>query len=155
MSLRAIKWVLGAGQRTRMSNVQRLVLLTLAFHHNDRTNQCNPAVDTLATETGLSARTVQFATRELAASGLITVATRTVHGVQTSNQYDLFGTPKMSSTPRRERPSTKSNGMHPRSPGGVNGGTDQGCTTVHPNLSYPNPSASNVALFPKPMGQQR
>jgi DNA-binding transcriptional MocR family regulator len=124
MSLRAIKWVLEAGQRTRMSSVQRLVLLTLAYHHNDRTNQCNPAVDTLAAETGLSARTVQFATRELAASGLITVATRTVHGIQTSNQYDLFGTPKMSSTPRRERPSTKSNGMHHRSP--------PGCTPVHP-----------------------
>lgn len=91
MSWRAIRWAMQAAPQARLSSVQRLVLLTLAYHHNDRSGACTPSIETLAAETGLSGRAVQLAARAVADTGLITVTPRSVHGIQTSNQYDLFG----------------------------------------------------------------
>jgi len=90
MSWSAIRWAMEASQQARLSTAQRVVLLTLAYHHNDRGGACTPSNETLRAETGLSRRAVQVAVQALEASGLITVAARSVHGIQTSNQYDLF-----------------------------------------------------------------
>lgn len=136
MSWRAIKWAMEAAPQYRLSSAQRLVLLTLAYHHNDKTGTCTPAVDTLAGETGLSDRAVQLATQALAKARLITIAKRTVHGIQTSNQYDLFWPVKgcTTFTPRGEARSSRG--------GEGNGGA--GVKHVHPNSYYPTDSETVV-----------
>lgn len=94
MSWRAVKWAMQAAQEARLTTTPRLVLMVLAVHHNDRTGDCTPSVETLAAETGLSRRAVQISTAALAAAGLITINRRSRHGIQTSNQHDLFGPAK-------------------------------------------------------------
>ncbi|GGH53188.1 hypothetical protein GVY41_09115 [Frigidibacter albus] len=140
MSWRAVRWAMEAAQQVRLSSVQRLVLLTLAYHHNDKTSCCIPSNETLRAETGLSRRAVQLAVQALEASGLVTVSPRAVHGIQTSNQYDLFGKPKGRTTCTRGGASDA-----PR--GGARNGT-AGAHHVHPNSSYPEGSTSNVTAFP-------
>lgn len=91
MSWRAVKWAVNVAQAARLTTTQRLVLMMLAVHHNDRAGICCPSVETLAAETGLSRRGVQIATAALADARVITISSRLKHGIQTTNQYDLFG----------------------------------------------------------------
>ncbi|WP_424990877.1 helix-turn-helix domain-containing protein [Fluviibacterium sp. S390] len=91
MSVRAMNWAIEAAKGSRLTSSERLVLMILAHHHHDRTNACFPSVATLAEVAGLSVRRVQITLRSLADKGLISVAIRTEHGRQRSNQYDLFG----------------------------------------------------------------
>lgn len=133
MSWRAIRWAMGAMQEARLSSVQRLVLITLAYHHHDKTGACTPSVETLAGETGLSRRAVQLATKELANTGMITLTARSVHGIQTSNQHDLFGSIK---------------GRTKCTRGGARNGI-AGVHQVHPNLSNLHQAeGSNITRLP-------
>lgn len=145
MSWRAVRWAMEASQPVRLSSVQRLVLLTLAYHHNDKTSVCTPSVDTLGAETGLSRRAVQLAAQALVATGLITVNKRSRHGIQTSNQYDLFGK------------ATGCTACAPKAPvrGAPNG--TAGAHVVHPNsyLAAPQGDATTVVPFPKRAEGQR
>ncbi|WP_050525525.1 helix-turn-helix domain-containing protein [Pseudorhodobacter aquimaris] len=132
MSWSAIKWAMEASQHARLTTVQRVVLLTLAYHYNDRGGVCTPSNETLRAETGLSRRAVQVAVQALEANGLITVSTRTQHNIQTSNQYDLF---------RNAKGRTRCAG------GGAGNGT-AGAHVVRTNSYSPDRSTSNVAAFP-------
>jgi len=140
MSWSAIRWAMEASQQARLSTAQRVVLLTLAYHHNDRGGACTPSNETLRAETGLSRRAVQVAVQALEASGLITVAARSVHGIQTSNQYDLFRNTK-------GRTSCAVGGRTTCAGGGAGNGT-AGAHVVHPNSYRPDRSATNVSAFP-------
>lgn len=137
MSWSAIRWAMEASQQTRLTTSQRVVLLTLAYHYNDRGGICTPSNETLRAETGLSRRAVQIAVQALEASGLITVSSRSVHGIQTSNQYDLFRNAKGRTTCAR---------------GGARNGT-AGAHVVHPNSYRPTGSDSNVTPFPVQRGR--
>lgn len=140
MSTRAMNWALEAGQAARLNTCERLVLMLLAHHHHDKTGACWPAVATLADKSGLTERSVQMQLRKLEARGLITVTTRTVHGRQTSNQYDLFGKPggAASVTPKPKRRGEPS--FTPEQPArGERGGTPQdgrGVNPRSPNREY-------------------
>lgn len=146
MSWRAVKWAFEAAQGARLSTVQRIVLHALAFHHNDKTEACTPSIDTLMAETGLSRRAVQIAAQQLVSTGLVTVSPRALHGIQTSNQYDLFGRIKgrTTCTPRGA----------PHAPGGAHETEQQGRTTCARTLTT-SEGARNVTLFPQQRGQQR
>lgn len=133
MSWRAIRWAMEAPRAQRLTAVQRLVLLTLAYHHNDRTGQCSPAVDTIAATAGLSDRSVERATAALAAAGLITITPRTRHGIRTSNQYDLFAD-------AQGRTCVAPQGRHKRGSGGEP-------VSPKPSLTSPNGEAGNVLPF--------
>lgn len=144
MSWSAIRWAMEASQQARLTAVQRVVLLTLAYHHNDRGGACTPSNETLRAETGLSRRAVQVAVQALEASGLITVSARAVHGIQTSNQYDLFRNAK-------GRTTCAVKGRTTCAGGGAGNGT-AGAHHVHPNSYRPEPSTSNVTAFPVQRG---
>ena len=91
MSVRALKWAYFIMPQVKLHPSERLVLLSLCYHHHDKTNACFPSVETLMADTGFSERQVQYATKRLAEIGLIFVNKRVVRGHQGSNQYDLFG----------------------------------------------------------------
>lgn len=136
MSWRAIRWAMEAGKAAQLTTVQRTVLWALAYHHNDKTGACNPSVETLADAAGLSPRAVQYATAHLARVGLVTISPRARHGIQTSNQFDLFGKPKGRTTCTR--------GGAPNGRAGVH--------HVHPNLSSPKGGTPGNVL---PFGPRR
>jgi hypothetical protein len=98
MSTRAMNWILETAKGSRLNSSERLVLMILAHHHHDRTNACFPAIATIAELAGLSARRAQSTVRAVTDKGLISVAVRTEHGRQRSNQYDLFGKPRGDAT---------------------------------------------------------
>lgn len=56
--------------------IEKLVAHTLIYHRNNNTGQCNPSVETLCFETGLSESSVRRATRNMAKSGFLTKAKR-------------------------------------------------------------------------------
>lgn len=132
MSWSAIKWAMVASQHARLTTVQRVVLLTLAYHHNAKSAACTPSVDTLRAETGLSRRAVQIAVQALEASGLITVTARNKKNVQTSNQYNLF----------------RSANGRTMCAGGAQETEQRGAHVMHPNLNSPTSSSTNVTAFP-------
>jgi DNA-binding transcriptional MocR family regulator len=144
MSWSAIRWAMEAAQHARLSTVQRVVLLTLAYHYNDRGGVCTPSNETLQTETGLSRRAVQVAVQALEANGLITVSARTKHNIQTSNQYDLFRNTK-------GRTMCAGKGRTVCAGGGAGNGT-AGAHVVRPNSYRAEHSTSNVSAFPLQRG---
>ena len=85
MSIRATNWAIAQV----VSAIQKLVLLALAHRHHAKTGVCSPSVRTLASDTGLSERCVQYRLRELETAGLIKTHPRRQGGAFTSNQYDL------------------------------------------------------------------
>lgn len=91
MSTRAMNWAFETMKGSRLTAAQRLALIALAHHHHDKTNACFPSMETIAAVAGLTVRRAQIAVRALEKMGLISVAVRTEHGRQRSNQYDLFG----------------------------------------------------------------
>lgn len=91
MSVRATKWAYETMPRVKLHPSERLVLLSLCYHHHDKTGACFPSIETISAETGFCERQVQYATKRLAEMGLIYVSKRSVRGHQGSNQYDLFG----------------------------------------------------------------
>jgi biotin operon repressor len=143
MSWRAVRWAIEDTQQANLSSVQRLVLLALAYHHNERGGACYPSNDTIQAETGLSRRAVQTAIKSLKLTGLITVSSRSVHGIQTSNQYDLFG--------RIEGRTTCTPRGAPHARGGAHEIGQQGRTTCTRTLTGAD-SDNNVTPFPSRIG---
>lgn len=94
MSIRAIKWAVAAAQTVDITPLQRCVLFMLAYHHNDKTGQCNPSMLTLGNECGVSDRAVRMAMRGLEHVGLVKSKKQTCEAGQASNQYVLFGAKK-------------------------------------------------------------
>ena len=91
MSARAVTWAIKVGIDKRLHPTERLVLLHLALNHNQATGACFPAVATIAEAAGITSRQAQKVLQRLSGLGVITINTRSVHGRQTSNSYDLFG----------------------------------------------------------------
>jgi len=62
---------LAAAWKANTSPTEKLVLLALADHANDKTGLCFPSIDTLATKTGFSGRTISKAITALEGQGLL------------------------------------------------------------------------------------
>lgn len=122
MSIRAIKWAMAAAQTVDITPVQRCALFVLAYHHSDRTGQCNPSMLTIGNECGVSDRAAREAIRALEHVGLIKSHKRTCSLGQGSNQYTLFGTRKNKSG-RNLRSGTGRN--HTTATTGRNPGSDE------------------------------
>lgn len=85
MSFSAIKWAL----KQPVSPIEKLVLVFVADHANEKTLQCFPSVGTIAAESGLSARSVIRSLNKLVELGLIERSDRFTNNRQTSNIYTV------------------------------------------------------------------
>lgn len=85
MSFQAMTW---ATEQKVPAN-EKLVLLMLANHTNGQTGRCDPSLNRLAEECGMSRDTVIRAMKRLEEKGLIRVIRRTLEGAQISNSYRL------------------------------------------------------------------
>ena len=97
MSFPALSWAV----RQRLPSTQKLVLLMLAERHNKDSGQCNPSLELLAEDCGLSRRSVIDQVAKLQAAGYLTVRHRANGGVRMPSQYILhldFGTPEQVKT---------------------------------------------------------
>lgn len=93
MSIKAINWARAICADIGAPPKHRLVLFIISLHHNDRTGQCFPSYETLASSTGYRRRGVIEIVKELEANGLLTKQMRRENGHQGSNNYVLFGRP--------------------------------------------------------------
>ena len=94
MSIRAIKWVHSILPVVDLPPTERLTLLVLAFHHNDRTNECFPAISTLSDEVGVGQKRQREAINTLVDWRLIQKRRGGTASGNASNRYTLFGNPK-------------------------------------------------------------
>jgi hypothetical protein len=76
----------------------RFVSVTLAWHHNGKTGQCDPSIALLCEETGLSERAVRLSLRTIEAAGYMTTTPRR----GTTPLYIL--TPPALDAPRQQMP---------------------------------------------------
>jgi len=76
----------------------RFVSVTLAWHHNGKTGQCDPSIALLCEETGLSERAVRLSLRTIEAAGYMTTTPRR----GTTPLYIL--TPPAPDAPRQQMP---------------------------------------------------
>lgn len=85
-----MKWAFDVSTQHGLNQTHRLVLLALSYHHHQKTDECYPDLETIASYAGLSTRRARSATHALESMGLIRIRNRFVGGHQRSNQYDLF-----------------------------------------------------------------
>ncbi|MCE6973082.1 helix-turn-helix domain-containing protein, partial [Cereibacter sphaeroides] len=93
MSIRAINWARKTCSAFGVPAQHRLALFALCFFHNDKTGECFPSYDSIATDIGYGRRKTIDLVRDLEANGLVMIQTRRAGGHQGSNQYVLFGKP--------------------------------------------------------------
>lgn len=86
MSTIAMAWAM----REHLPALSKMLLITLADHHNAETGQCNPSIRRICAVSGMTARTVNAHTKALTTLGHITVTPASRYdGSQTSNDYHL------------------------------------------------------------------
>lgn len=85
MSFQAMAWA--AKQELKCG--PKMVLMMLAHHANNKSNDCHPSLQTLADECGLSRRAVCRYCSDLENEGLITRKGRAQNGAQISNIFTL------------------------------------------------------------------
>ena len=93
MSFPALSWAV----RQKLPSTQKLVLLMLAERHNKDSGQCNPSLELLADDCGLSRRSVIDQIAKLQDAGYLTVRHRAKDSVKLPSQYVLhlgFGVPE-------------------------------------------------------------
>lgn len=93
MSFPALAWAV----RQRLPSTQKLVLLMLAERHNKDSGQCNPSLELLADDCGLSRRSVIDQIAKLQEAGYLTVRHRAKDNLRLPSQYVLhlsFGVPE-------------------------------------------------------------
>ena len=93
MSFSALSWAV----RQKLPSTQKLVLLMLAERHNKDSGQCNPSLELLAEDCGLSRRSVIDQISKLQEVGYLTVRHRAKENLKLPSQYVLhlgFGTPE-------------------------------------------------------------
>jgi hypothetical protein len=93
MSFSAVKWAF----KQAVSPTEKLVLLFIADHANEKTQQCWPSLGTIAKEAGLSTRSVIRSVNRLVELGLLDRADRFSNNRQTSNVYTVKIKPLVSS----------------------------------------------------------
>lgn len=137
MSVIAMDWAMTL-RGLDMTPVQRVVLFVLCHHHNGKTGQCNPTMETVGAEAGITARAAREAIRALEHIGLVRSEKRTNERGQAANQYALFGTIQntsgrnlRSATGRNTGSSTGRN--HTTATGRNTGSSRPGGTPVPPN----------------------
>lgn len=95
MSLTALRAAFAHVANVEMGIPSKLVLLSLANHHNQETGRCDPSNDRLQKSTGLSERAIRKAIRELEALNVITTVERkqrTGRGKKNlTNRYRIAG----------------------------------------------------------------
>ena len=92
MSFNAMAWAV----RQKLPCTQKIVLLMLADRHNSDTGRCDPSHDRLASDCGLTRRSVMDQLAKLDKAGFIKTHHRVIDKLKTSNQYTLvldFGAP--------------------------------------------------------------
>ena len=97
MSFHALAWAV----RQRLPSTQKLVLLMLAERHNGDSGQCNPSLELLADDCGLSRRSVIDQIAKLQEAGYLTVLHRAKDNARLPSQYVLrlsFGIPEAAKT---------------------------------------------------------
>ena len=85
MSFSAIKWAF----KQPLSPTEKLVLLCIADHAHEKTQQCWPSLGTIAKESGLSTRSVIRSVNKLVELGLLGRTDRFSNNRQTSNIYTI------------------------------------------------------------------
>jgi len=85
MSHAATKWAF----KIRLPHLQKHVLLTLAYRHNHKTGRCDPSIQRLADDTGMSADSVRRNIKLLAELGHLEIVHRHRGPVQLRNKYVL------------------------------------------------------------------
>ena len=93
MSFPALAWAV----RQKLPSTQKLVLVMLAERHNKDSGQCNPSLELLADDCGLSRRSVIDQIAKLQTSGYLTVRHRAKDSARLPSQYVLhlgFGVPE-------------------------------------------------------------
>lgn len=85
MSFQSMAWAV----RQKLPCTQKMVLVMLADRHNDDTGRCDPSHDKLASDCGLSRRTVIDHIEALEKAGFLSISRRSIDGYKTSNQYQL------------------------------------------------------------------
>ena len=85
MSFPALSWAV----RQKLPSTQKLVLLMLAERHNKDSGQCNPSLELLADDCGLSRRSVIDQIAKLQTAGYLTVRHRANEGLRLPSQYVL------------------------------------------------------------------
>ena len=95
MSMTAIRAAFAHIENVEMGIPAKIVILTLANHHNQETGRCDPSVARIAKASGISERAVRSAIRELEGLKLITTVERkqrTGRGKKNlTNRYRLAG----------------------------------------------------------------
>lgn len=86
MGRKALDW---AWEQTGLSTNKKLILICLADHHNDKTGQCNPKRERIASRVGISERSVSDITNKLQELGLLTKEERRHGARQAATQYHL------------------------------------------------------------------
>ena len=90
MSFQAMTWAV----RQELPVREKMVLLMLANRVNADTGRCDPSIQRLATDCGMSKDSVRRAITALAGRGLIEVLRRSREGVQLPNHYRIAAGPE-------------------------------------------------------------
>lgn len=85
MSHRATVWAINQ----KLPALAKLVLLILADRHNNDTNRCDPSIDRMATDCGMSPDSVRRHLKVLTEKGLISVHPRRSGPVNLTNRYSF------------------------------------------------------------------
>lgn len=85
MSFEAMTWAV----KQRLPCTQKMVLLMLANRTNHDSGRCDPSIEALAKDCGLSARTVQAVLKELQTAGMLKVILRRSGKINKPNHYRL------------------------------------------------------------------
>jgi biotin operon repressor len=85
MSFQAMAWAVNFDLPVK----QKMVLLMLANRTNADTGRCDPSMDKLAADCGMSKTSVKSAIRELKELGIVAVEERRIGDVHLTNQYTL------------------------------------------------------------------
>ena len=85
MSHKATVWAFSQ----KLPALQKLVLIVLADRHNGDTGRCDPSMERISEDCGMSKRSVRSAIRSLETAGIITAIHRFEGPVQLTNSYRL------------------------------------------------------------------
>lgn len=94
MSFTAISTALRVISEKKLTNSAKLVLIALASRHNQETGRCDPSLERMGKDMGISKRAVRDGLRELEENGLIQTVHRTAETGRgkrnLTNRYRLF-----------------------------------------------------------------
>ena len=108
MSIRALKWAANVMPLINLPAPERAILWALCYHHNDKSGDCFPDMETLSGWSGVADRRTRSAVKMLSEWGLIKAKRGASPSGNASNRYTLFGKPKMPKRTGRRVPVSNS-----------------------------------------------